>query len=368
VGARGGRRSHRRAGRSAAELVEHALLGGIALDGDEMRVAGLELHDAAVRVVDAVERLPIGVRLRPAAPAVLPVPGRNPRVHVEPVAVLEAQVALVHGLEAGPARGSGGAREESPEHGETGDHAERVPPGPPDRKRDRQRGPATHPFAGGMGPSMFTGLVEAKGLLRRRAPRGSGFRLEIATGLGPLALGESVSVNGACLTVVTADGAGFEADVSVETSERTTLGSLPVGGEVNLERALAAGARLGGHLVTGHVDGIATVTAATRAGEALRVTVEPPAELLPLIAEKGSVALDGVSLTVNRVADPRFEIMLIPHTMTVTTLGAPTVGQRLNLEVDLVARYVVRYLQATAAQGGPAPGLEDALRRAGFIG
>jgi riboflavin synthase len=218
---------------------------------------------------------------------------------------------------------------------------------------------------------MFTGLVEAKGVLRRRAPRGSGFRLGIATALGPFTLGESISVNGACLTVVALDAMGakgFEADVSVETNERTTLGLLAIGGEVNLERALAAGARLGGHLVTGHVDGIATVTAATRAGEALRVTLEPPRDLLPLIATKGSVALDGVSLTVNRTDDPRFEIMLIPHTMTVTTLGAPVVGQRVNLEVDLVARYVVRYLEARAKEGGPGPGLEDALRRAGFIG
>jgi riboflavin synthase len=221
-----------------------------------------------------------------------------------------------------------------------------------------------------MGALVFTGLVETTGLLRRRAPRGSGFRLEIATTLGPLTLGESVSVNGACLTVVTMDGTGFEADVSVETAERTTLGGLGIGDAVNLERALAAGDRLGGHLVTGHVDGMATVSAMERAGDALRVVLEPPRELLPLIAEKGSVALDGVSLTVNRVDDPRFEIMLIPHTVAVTTLRSLAVGKRLNLEVDLVARYIVRYLEARhGAERGPdkGPGLEDALRRAGFI-
>lgn len=213
---------------------------------------------------------------------------------------------------------------------------------------------------------MFTGLVEATGRLRRRTPRGSGFRLEVATSVGPLVLGESVSVSGACLTVVTMDGAGFEADVSIETTERTTLGALPIGEEVNLERALQAGSRLGGHLVSGHVDGVATVTGLTRDGEAHRVTIEPPPALLPLIAEKGSVALDGVSLTVNRTAGVTFEIMLIPHTMTVTTLRSLAVGKRLNLEVDLVARYVVRYLEARR-EPAPGGGLEDALRSSGFL-
>jgi riboflavin synthase len=213
---------------------------------------------------------------------------------------------------------------------------------------------------------VFTGLVEATGKLGRRSPRGDGFRLQIATELGPLSLGESVSVSGACLTVVAMDGAGFEADVSVETNERTTLGALALGGRVNLERAVRAGDRLGGHLVTGHVDGIATVTAMEPRGEATRVVVEPPAELLRLIASKGSVAMDGVSLTVNGVEGQRFDVMLIPHTMAVTTLGSLRVGQKLNLEVDLVARYVVRYLELALPEGKK-PGLEAALERAGFI-
>jgi len=216
---------------------------------------------------------------------------------------------------------------------------------------------------------VFTGLVESTGRLRRRTARGSGSRLEIATSLGPLVLGESVSVNGACLTVVTMDGTGFEADVSVETNERTTLGSLALGESVNLERALAAGARLGGHLVSGHVDGIGVVTRLTKEGEAHRVTIEAPRALLPLIAEKGSVALDGVSLTVNGVRGSQFEIMLIPHTMAVTTLSSVAPGRKLNLEVDLVARYVVRYLEARHEQS-PENGddrLEDALKRSGFL-
>lgn len=213
---------------------------------------------------------------------------------------------------------------------------------------------------------MFTGLVEKTGLLGRRVPRGTGFRLEIVTDLGPLVLGESVSVNGACLTVVTMDDKGFTADVSVETHERTTLGSVAVGEPVNLERALAVGDRLGGHLVSGHVDGVASVTAVSRDGEALRVTIEAPAALTPYVAAKGSVALDGVSLTVNRTSGTRFEIMLIPHTVAVTTLRTIAPGRRLNLEVDLVARYVVRYLEARAS-ASPEQGLEEALSKAGYL-
>ena len=215
---------------------------------------------------------------------------------------------------------------------------------------------------------MFTGLVQATGRLRRRTPQASGFRLDIDAPFGPVAplvLGESISVSGACLTVTEALAEGFSADVSVETHERTTLGELPVGSGVNLERSLSIGDRLGGHLVTGHVDGVARVTAATREGDALRVTLEPPAELGRFIAEKGSVALDGVSLTVNRTTGGTFEVMLIPHTLSVTTLERIEPGRRLNLEVDLLARYVVRYFEAT---GGAERGLEATLRRAGYLG
>jgi riboflavin synthase len=213
---------------------------------------------------------------------------------------------------------------------------------------------------------VFTGLVEKTGQLGRRVPRGSGFRLEIATDIGPLVLGESVSVNGACLTVVEMSGKGFAADVSVETHEKTTLGSVAVGEAVNLERALAVGDRLGGHLVSGHVDGVASVASVAKDGEALRVAIDAPQDLLPYIAAKGSVALDGVSLTVNRIQGARFEIMLIPHTVAVTTLRTIAAGRRLNLEVDLVARYVVRYLEARS-DVPPTRGLEDALSKAGYV-
>jgi riboflavin synthase len=194
---------------------------------------------------------------------------------------------------------------------------------------------------------MFTGLVEATGKLDGRAPRGPGFRLSIASALSGLELGESIAVNGACLTVTNIDGGRFDADISVETAEKTTLGRIRSGAELNLERSMKMGDRIGGHLVSGHVDGIACVREVTAAGDASRVKLEAPEPLRRYIAAKGSVCLDGVSLTVNAVSAAAFEIMLIPHTLTVTNLKALRAGTELNLEVDLLARYVVHYLEAT---------------------
>lgn len=154
-----------------------------------------------------------------------------------------------------------------------------------------------------------------------------------------------MSVNGACLTVVGTHSDGFEVDVTVETLERTTLGRLAPSDRVNLERAVRAGERLGGHLVQGHVDGIAEALHTERAGEALRARIACAAPLLRFVAEKGSVALDGVSLTVNSVESGSFSVMLIPHTLAVTTLGSIAPGRALNLEIDLVARYVARLLE-----------------------
>jgi riboflavin synthase len=195
---------------------------------------------------------------------------------------------------------------------------------------------------------MFTGLVECTGILRARSERSAGVRLGFDAPLEALALGESVSVSGACLTVVEARTGGFDADVTVETLARTTLGRLVPGDPVNLERALKAGDRLGGHFVSGHVDGIAEVKSAERAGEALDVLVGTEPSLLRYVATKGSVALDGVSLTVNSVRPDSFSIMLIPHTLAVTTLKNLAPGRKLNLEVDLVARYVARLLEGAS--------------------
>ncbi len=206
---------------------------------------------------------------------------------------------------------------------------------------------------------MFTGLVAAMGRIERSEGRVEGLRVHLAAPLGALELGESICVSGACLTVAALAQGGFAADVTRETLERTTLGRLSQGDSVNLERAAALGDRLGGHLLTGHVDGIARVTRVDHAGDAREVEIEVPPELARYIAEKGSVALDGVSLTVNRVNGVRFEIMLIPHTLSVTTLGAVAPGRELNLEVDLLARYVARLLDVDGASRVRASALQE---------
>jgi riboflavin synthase len=210
---------------------------------------------------------------------------------------------------------------------------------------------------------MFTGLVESVGTLVERSPSAAGARAHVATSFERLELGESVSVSGACLTVVAVSSRGFEADLSPETLACTTLGALPVGGRVNLERALAASARLGGHLVTGHVDGLARVLEVVKLGDSVSVRFECDQELARYVAAKGSVALDGVSLTVNEVSGHAFSVMLIPHTLGMTTLSDLAAGSLLNLEVDLVARYVARFLE-TAAPEVP-ESLRAALSRAG---
>jgi riboflavin synthase len=208
---------------------------------------------------------------------------------------------------------------------------------------------------------VFSGLVEATGVLRGVVPKGPGYRLEIACPLGALELGESIAVNGACLTVAALIPDGFAADVSLETVEKTTLGRLSAGSAVNLERSLALGQRLGGHLVSGHVDGLAVVMARESVGEALRVELAIAHELRRYVAKKGSVALDGVSLTVNALTPVGFEIMLIPHTLAVTNLNDLQLGRELNFEVDLLARYVIQYLEA-AERPADAPEALSLLR------
>ncbi len=195
---------------------------------------------------------------------------------------------------------------------------------------------------------MFTGLVETTGILRRRAGRPVA-RAFIETALGPLELGESIAVNGACLTVDRILPGGFECDMSSETLDRTTLGELPLGGRVHLERATPLGGRMGGHMVLGHVDAVGRVTAREQRGDALRFEVTLPAELSRFVAEKGSIAIDGVSLTLNAVGAPgpggvAAEVMLVPHTLGRTLLGEMRPGARVNIEVDVLARYVARML------------------------
>jgi riboflavin synthase len=207
---------------------------------------------------------------------------------------------------------------------------------------------------------MFTGIVAAKGVVREKSLVGGDCRLGIDAGgfdLGGSGVGDSISVSGACLTMVEIRGSVFSADVSQETLDLTTLGLLDVGREVNLELALSLEARLGGHLVTGHVDGRARLLSRQADASAERFEFEVPGALARYVARKGSVCLDGVSLTVNAVAGPRFSVCLIPHTLQVTTLGALRPGDEVNLEVDLIARYLERL---HAWDASDAPGSEAA--------
>ena len=196
---------------------------------------------------------------------------------------------------------------------------------------------------------MFTGIITDLGRVRAVEARGD-TRLTIETGYdtGAIDIGASIACSGVCLTVVDKGPNWFAADVSAETLSKTTLGGWTPGTEVNLERALKLGDELGGHLVAGHVDGVAEVRARAEEGDSLRLAFTAPEALMPFIAGKGSVTLDGVSLTVNRVEDApgggRFEINIIPHTAVLTTLGSCAPGTRVNLEIDLLARYVQRLM------------------------
>lgn len=194
---------------------------------------------------------------------------------------------------------------------------------------------------------MFTGIVEAVGTVRSLEPVEDGARLVVDAGaldLSDAVTGESIAVSGVCLTVTGFEASGFAADVSGETLNATMLGDLAPGATVNLERALRVGDRLGGHLVTGHVDGVGDVLGMAPAGESRQLTLRLPGELAQYVARKGSITVDGVSLTVNAVDGPRCEINLVPHTLSVTTLGRLETGKRVNLEVDLIARYLERQL------------------------
>ncbi len=214
---------------------------------------------------------------------------------------------------------------------------------------------------------MFTGIVSAVGKIDNIERRGTDCRLHVAVGdldMDDVALGDSIAVSGACLTVVEFDDSSFVADVSAETLSLTILDSFTAGRSVNLEKALALGERLGGHLVSGHVDGVGALVSQAAEGRSVQLRFSAPVELAGFIAKKGSIAIDGVSLTVNRVENLEFEVNIVPHTLQLTTLGGMDVGQKVNLEIDLIARYVAR-LQEFRADN---PGItEETLRRNGFM-
>ena len=195
---------------------------------------------------------------------------------------------------------------------------------------------------------MFTGIVTDVGTVERMDADQNGARLRVRTRLaGELSAGDSVSVNGACLTAATVDGDAFEADVVNQTLQLTSLGPLEPGERVNLELPMRLSDRLGGHLVQGHVDGTGEVLGSTEEGVGRRLRIRAPDELRRYLVERGSVAVDGVSLTIAALADGAFEVALVPETLQRTTLGAAEQGSRVNLELDVIARYVERLVRFT---------------------
>ena len=216
---------------------------------------------------------------------------------------------------------------------------------------------------------MFTGIITAVGTIAALQPRGGDMRLRIATGkldLSDVQLGDSIAVSGVCLTAIELPGDGFWADASRETLELTILGEITPGMKVNLEKALTPTTRLGGHLVSGHVDGIGTVSEWRPDGRSWRLRVQAPDALARYIAAKGSICVDGVSLTVNRVDGAAFELNIVPHTLAETTLANFQVGRRVNLEVDLIARYLERLLLGDRAARPGGDLTEALLREHGF--
>lgn len=217
---------------------------------------------------------------------------------------------------------------------------------------------------------MFTGIILAVGSIAAIQAKGGDCRLKIATGKLPLAdcqLGDSIAVNGVCLTAVELGDGYFCADVSNETLSRTTLQQARAGTPVNLELALMPTSRLGGHIVSGHVDGIGKVVEKKPDGRSIRFKFQAPDNLAKYIAEKGSICINGISLTVNSVDGGFFSVNIVPHTLQETTLGSTESGDQVNLEVDLLARYLERLMQGDAAARGQGSVTEALLANAGFI-
>jgi riboflavin synthase len=214
---------------------------------------------------------------------------------------------------------------------------------------------------------MFTGIIEAIGSVAKLQQLGSDWRLTIDTGkldLSDVVLGDSIAVNGCCLTVVELKENIFSADVSNESMRCTALGEFKDGTRVNLEKAMLASGRLGGHIVSGHVDGVGSLVESSEDGASVRLVYEAPKEIAKYIAAKGSVCIDGTSLTVNEVSGQKFSVNVIPHTQAETIIGDYKVEQNVNLEVDLIARYLERLLQGTDSK---TEGLnKDFLAKHGF--
>lgn len=219
---------------------------------------------------------------------------------------------------------------------------------------------------------MFTGIIQAVGEVAALEPKGDDLRLYVRTGklaISDVRIGDSIATSGVCLTVVNLPGDGYWADVSGETLAVTGIGKLKAGDKVNLEKALTLSTPLGGHLVSGHVDGIGEVVSRRDAGRSVRFRMRAPAALAHYIAAKGSVCVDGISLTVNAVDGAEFELNIVPHTLVETTMGGFRPGRPFNLEVDIIARYLERLLLGNqAARPGTAGVTQELLQRCGFSG
>ena len=218
---------------------------------------------------------------------------------------------------------------------------------------------------------MFTGIIEAVGEIQAIEPQGEDVRMRIKTGkldLSDVQLGDSIATNGVCLTAIELPGDGYVADVSGETLSKTTLDRLKVGTPVNLEKALTPTTRLGGHLVSGHVDGVGEVVSRSSAGRSIKFVIRAPKELAKYIAHKGSICVEGISLTVNEVRGAEFDLNIVPHTLQETTMQHLQAGSPVNLEVDIIARYLERLLLGDKAADANAGGIsEQLLRESGFM-
>jgi len=217
---------------------------------------------------------------------------------------------------------------------------------------------------------MFTGIIEAVGTIKAININGQGARLVIATNnldMSDVKLGDSIATNGICLTVVDFTASSYSADVSNETLQRTGFANYRVGMKVNLEKAMLASTRFGGHMVSGHVDGIAEILSIVNNGNSIEYWLSMPADLAHYVAEKGSVTIDGTSLTVNALGEGKFRLTIVPHTVKETIFGDYNVGSKVNLEVDLIARYLERLLTKESATEKPSGVSETMLQQAGFI-
>lgn len=218
---------------------------------------------------------------------------------------------------------------------------------------------------------MFTGIIEAVGKITALTPKGTDISVTVDSGkldLSDVKLGDSIATNGVCLTVVKLTGKGYVADLSSETLKRTAFAHYQTGQVVNLEKAMLPTTRFGGHMVSGHIDAVADVIERQQVGRAIEFWIKVPAQLAKYISEKGSVAVDGISLTVNAVRGDEFKLTIVPHTAAETTMADFNVGRKINLEVDVIARYLERLMLGDKAAEKKSQVTMDLLARTGFLG